>query len=52
MKHLETVEIDHRVYSLHELKRLVEEGWTYRTCYGGFDSEPFTTDSNRMVLIA
>ena len=53
LKHLDTIETDHRIYSLHELKRLVEEsGWTYQTCYGGFDSEPFTTDSNRMALIA
>lgn len=53
LKHLDTIEVDHRVYSLHELRRLVEEGgWTYQNCYGGFNSEPFTMDSRRMVLIA
>ena len=53
LRHLDTIEVDHRVYSLHELRKLVEEsGWTYQTCYGGFNSEPFTMDSRRMVLIA
>ena len=53
LKHLDTIETSHRIYSLHELKRLVEEsGWTYQTCYGGFNSEPFTTDVGRMVLIS
>ena len=53
LAHLETIELDHRVYSLHELKRLVEDsGWTYKTCYGSFGQEPFAMDSNRMVLVA
>jgi len=53
LKHLDTIETDHRIYSLHELKKQVEEsGWTYQTCYGGFNLEPFITDSRRMVLIA
>lgn len=34
LKYIETIEVDHRVYSLHGLKKLVEEsGWTYQTCY-------------------
>jgi len=53
LKYLDTVELNHRVYSLHELKKLVEEsGWIYQSCYGGFNSEPFTMDSKRMILIA
>jgi SAM-dependent methyltransferase len=53
LRHLDTIETDHRVYSLHELRRMVEDGgWTYRVCYGGFDREPFTMDSRRMILIA
>ena len=53
MEHVETFEVDHRVYSLHELKALVEEsGWRYRACYGGFGMEPFTMDSKRMILVA
>ena len=53
LKYLDTIEVHHRVYSLHELKKLVEEsGWTYQTCYGGLNLEPLTMDSNRMVLVA
>lgn len=53
LKHIETVEVDHRVYSLHELKKLVEDsGWTYQTCYGGFNLDPLTINSRRMLLVA
>lgn len=53
LEHVETFEVDHRVYSLHELKVLVEEsGWCYRACYGGFGMEPFTMDSRRIILVA
>jgi len=53
LKFLDAFEVDHRVYSLHELKRLAESsGWTYQTCYGSLNLEPLTMDSNRMVLIA
>jgi len=52
LKHLENVELDHRVYSLHELKGLAEDsGWEYVGGYGGFQQEPLTMDSFRMVLI-
>ena len=51
--HRDTVEVDHRVYSLHELKALVEDsGWSYQACYGGFDLGPLTFDSSRMILVA
>lgn len=53
LEHVETFEVNHRVYSLHELKALVESsGWRYQTCYGGFGMEPFTMDSRRIVLVA
>lgn len=53
LRHLRTIEIDNRLYSLHELKRLVEgSGWEYRTCYGGFDLMPYSMDTNRTVLVA
>jgi SAM-dependent methyltransferase len=53
LKHYKTVETSHRVYSLHELKAIVEgAGWKYHTCYGSFDLEPFTLDSRRIVLVA
>ena len=51
--HQETVEVDHRVYSLHELKGLVEEsGWSYQACHGGFELGPLTFDSQRMIIVA
>ncbi len=51
--HQDTVEVDHRVYSLHELKGLVEEsGWSYQACYGGYDLGPLTFDSQRMIFVA
>ena len=53
LKHLSTMEFDHRVYSLHELKKQVEDsGWRYQACYGGFDMQPFTIDTFNMVLVA
>ena len=53
MKHLSTVVLDQRLYSLHELKKLVEDcGWQYDTCYGGFDLQPFTIDTFDMILVA
>jgi len=53
LKHLSTMEIDHRVYSLHELRKQVEDsGWWYQACYGGFDMQVFTIDTFNMVLVA
>ncbi len=53
LKHMKTIEIDNRLYSLHELKRLVEGcGWEYRACYGGFDMRSFSMDTNRTILVA
>ena len=53
LEHLETIELDHIVYSLHELKGLVEGcGWIYKACYGGYDLKPLTTDTNGMILVA
>ncbi len=53
LEHLETIELDHVVYSLHELKGLVEGcGWAYQASYGGYDLKPLTTDTNGMILVA
>jgi SAM-dependent methyltransferase len=53
LHHLNTFELDHRIYSLHELKRLVEEsGWIYKTSYGNLNLDPFIMNSNRIVLVA
>ena len=53
LKHVETFHVDHILYSLHELKHLIETaGWTYRTCYGEFDLSPFEMYSHRMILVS
>ena len=53
LMHLSTMEFDHRVYSLHELKKQVEAGgWRYLACYGGFDMQVFAIDTFNMVLVA
>lgn len=53
LKFLETFEINLRVYSLHELKRMLESvGWIYQTCYGNFNLEPLKMDSNRIIVVA
>jgi hypothetical protein len=44
------VRIHHRVYSLHELRTLLERaGWRYIKSYGEFDLTPFAPDSNRII---
>jgi SAM-dependent methyltransferase len=53
LKYLNTIELDHRVYSFHELKKLIEDGgWVFRNCYGGYDMQQFSIDSFGMVLVA
>jgi hypothetical protein len=51
--HLDTFEFDHRVYSLHELIRLVEAtGWKYLSSAKGFDLESVTSDALGLILVA
>ena len=51
--HLDTFEFDHRVYSLHELIRLVEAaGWKHLFSAKGFDSESVTSDALGLILVA
>ena len=41
LKFVDSFEVDHRAYSLHELKRLVgSSGWTYQACYGNWNLGP------------
>ncbi len=52
-----SLELSHRVYSLHELKALLaESGWTYRNGFGAPDGEaklaPLTMDTSRMWVVA
>jgi len=49
----ETISIDNRLFSLHELKSWLEDaGWRYLEVYGGFDLSPLTFDSKRMIVVA
>jgi len=42
--------IHHRVYSLHELRALLEEArWRYVKSYGEFDLSPFKPNSKRII---
>jgi hypothetical protein len=51
--HLDTFEFNHRVYSLHELIRLVESaGWKHLFSAKGFDSESVTSDALGLILVA
>jgi 2-polyprenyl-3-methyl-5-hydroxy-6-metoxy-1,4-benzoquinol methylase len=53
LQFVDAFEWDHRVYSLHELKRLVESsGWTYHAGYGNWNLDPLTMDSQRMIIVA
>ena len=53
LKHQETFHVDHILYSLHELKQLIERaGWTYKTCYGESDLSPFEMYSHRMIIVS
>ena len=51
--HLSTVELDHLVYSFHELKGQVEDsGWEAVSRYGGYEMQPLTLDSFVTILVA
>ena len=52
LKHLASIPIDHRVYSLHELIELLKTtGWTYINSYGTLDLQSVTPDYNRILII-
>jgi SAM-dependent methyltransferase len=53
LRFLGNTTFDNRLYSLHELREIVEKGgWCYRKSYGGIRLTPFSFDSNKIVLIA
>jgi SAM-dependent methyltransferase len=53
LRFLNKMEINHRVYSLHELKKQFQDtGWKYLSSYGGFDLKPLTTDIFSMIVVA
>ena len=49
----ETITIDNRLFSLHELKSWLEEaGWSYLEVYGSYDLSPLKFDSKRLIVVA
>ncbi len=47
------VELDHRLYSLHELIELFEQaGWQYRASYRDFELREPSLDGNRLIVVA
>jgi SAM-dependent methyltransferase len=48
-----SIEVRHRIYSLHELICLLKEaGWTNIESFGGFELEQPTMDSSALVMVA
>ena len=48
-----SIEVRHRIYSLHELISLVEMAdWTYAESFGGFHLGQPTIDSDTLILVA
>ena len=53
LRFLNRVEITHRVYSLHELrKQFMEAGWEYVDAYAGFELKSFTKDVFSMIIVS
>ena len=53
LRFLNRMEINHRVYSLHELKKQFHEaGWTVIETFGGFDQQPLSFDTFNMIILA
>lgn len=47
-----TITLEHRIYSLHELRSLFERaGWTVEGTFGGFRMEPATFDAPSVVVV-
>ncbi len=53
LRFLNRMEINHRVYSLHELKdQFHDAGWNVLESYGGFDQQLLSSDTFNMILVA
>ena len=53
LRFLKRVEINHRTYSLHELRtQFGDAGWEYVDAYGGFELKSFTKDVFSMIIVA
>ena len=52
LKHLTTIPVTHRLYSLHELVELLEStGWKYVNSYGNLELQPVTPDTNMIIIV-
>lgn len=52
LKHLASIPLNHRLYSLHELIALLETtGWEYITSYGTWDFQPVTQDTMMIRIV-
>jgi cyclopropane fatty-acyl-phospholipid synthase-like methyltransferase len=50
---LQTAHISHSIYTLHELRQLLENaGWLVLRTYGSLEGVPFQTGDRRLLLIA
>jgi len=51
LKHAATINLDHRVHSLHELIALVKSAaWEPIKSYGNFELDPVSLESHRLIL--
>jgi SAM-dependent methyltransferase len=52
LKHLTSIPLNHRLYSLHELIALLETtGWEYINSYGTWDLQPVTQDTFMIRIV-
>ena len=52
LDHIVTVPIEHAIYSLHELRRiLVRAGWQLAQAFGGFKMDPPSIDSPTLLVV-
>ena len=52
LKHIATIPLDNRLYSLHEIMSLLRKtGWRYVASYGNFELQPVTPDTHRIIIV-
>jgi hypothetical protein len=52
LDHVLTVPVEHRIYSLHDLRRLlVRGGWKAIEAFGGFKMDPPSIDSPTQLVV-
>lgn len=52
LEHEATIRVDHRIYSLHELRSLFDRGgWRVEAAYGGYKMDPPSIDSATLLLV-